>query len=306
MVENIDDVLSVSVILVNYNTCRITQNCIDSIFCKTKDISFEVVLIDNASIDDSKAVFETDKRIKYIYNNENLGFGLANNIGVDNSKGRNVLFLNTDTLLINNAIKILSDFLDNNTSVAACGGNLYDEGMCPVHSYRMFFPSIFGELNNLSNNMLENIIWKNNAQFNYTGEPKAVAYITGADLMIRRSVLDDIGLFSSNFFMYYEETELLYRLKKRNMRVFSVPAAQIQHLEGKSMGSKKYNLDRIFLMDESRYIFYHTCYTLFYSVMANIILVINVCLRFSLLFIRRDKRYKYHMKRLLNLLNLTF
>jgi GT2 family glycosyltransferase len=75
--------MDVSVIIVNYNTCKMTRECIDSIFENTKYITFEIILIDNASIDESKVVFEKDDRIKYIYNQMNIGFGQANNIGLE-------------------------------------------------------------------------------------------------------------------------------------------------------------------------------------------------------------------------------
>lgn len=97
-------------------------------------------------------MFFYDDRIIYKYLPENLGFGRANNIGINLSKGRNVLFLNSDTVLLNNAVKILSDFLDLNLNVGACGGNLYDGCMNPAQSYRMMLPSVAWELNSLFNN----------------------------------------------------------------------------------------------------------------------------------------------------------
>lgn len=298
--------LDVSIIIVNYNTCEITKQCIDSIFLKTRNITFEVILVDNASKDSSKNTFSKDKRIIYIYNDDNLGFGLANNIGVKKSRGRNILFLNSDTVLINNAVKILSDFLDNNLSVSVCGGNLYDEKMNLIHSYRMFFPSIFWEINNISNNLLEQLIWGKNAQVNHTKKPMKVAYITGADLMIKRSCLDIIGLFSEKFFMYYEETELQYRIKKYKYGIYSLPYAKIQHLEGKSFGIKKYNINRILVVDKSRHIFYRLCYSLLYSFLSDLLLIINVFVRYLLLFLIADKRNEYHKKRMLNLFKLMF
>lgn len=98
--------MNVSIIIVNYNTLKITANYIESVFEKTKKIPFEIILVDNASTDGSKEYFEKDQRIRYYYNTENLGFGKANNEGLKYAKGRNVLFLNSDTLLINDAISI--------------------------------------------------------------------------------------------------------------------------------------------------------------------------------------------------------
>lgn len=79
--------LDVSIIIVNYNTLQITQNCIDSVVEKTKGIQYEIILVDNASTDGSKEFFEKDNRVKYIYSEKNGGFGYGNNLGMKIAKG---------------------------------------------------------------------------------------------------------------------------------------------------------------------------------------------------------------------------
>lgn len=241
----------VSVIIVNYNTREMTSECIDSVFKKTTGVFFEVILVDNASTDDSKEFFEKDGRIKYIYNEENLGFGKANNKGIEIASGRNVFFLNSDTILVNNAIKILSDYLDKNKDAGICGGNLYDMEMNPIHSYQMYYPSIKEELNELLNCIPTAIIKSDRSQFNNTGKPKEVAYITGADLMIKKNLVDEYGGFNPIFFMYFEETELCYRIKSAGYQIVSVPEAKIIHLCGKS--TKKTSCNRMFLDSKRKY-----------------------------------------------------
>ena len=85
--------MDVSIIIVNYNTKQLTLDCINSVFDQTKDVSFEIILVDNASVDGSKELFEKDSRIKYIYSNQNVGFGRANNIGFEQAKGKYVFLL---------------------------------------------------------------------------------------------------------------------------------------------------------------------------------------------------------------------
>lgn len=252
--------MDVSIIIVNYNTASVTLNCINSVFEKTEGIDFEVILIDNASTDGSKEVFEADARIKYIYNKQNLGFGQANNKGISIAKGRNILFLNPDTLLLNNAVKILSDYLDNHAKTGACGGNLYDERMRSTHSYFMILPSIMWELNLLSKSSLEKVIWGKSSQFNHSQFPKKVGYICGADLMVKSDVLKQTGAFSPSFFMYFEETELSYRIKKAGYTIFSVPDAKIQHLEGKSFGNSSMSHSRLLYLEKSLSV-YHSMHT---------------------------------------------
>lgn len=283
--------MDVSIIIVNYNTRVLVQNSIESIISKTKDIEYEIIVVDNASVDDSLDIFPNDSRIKYIYNRNNLGFGLANNVGIEIAKGRNVFLLNPDTLLLNNSIKILSDFLDDNPKVGCCGGNLFDENMQPVHSYSMLLPSFMWEMNLLFAHKIEYLIWGKNAQFNYTANPRKVGYICGADMMLRRSVLDQVGCFSDRFFLYYEDTELSYRIKHAGYEIISVPKAKIQHLVGKSMGGKEFNPSRVKFVESGLSSFY----SLHTKGIKRFIIQCMRLLRLNLKFVIYRKRFGYDL-----------
>lgn len=219
--------IDVSIIIVNYNTASMTMECIDSVFRLTEGISYEVILVDNASTDNSKELFSKDDRITYIYNDENLGFGRANNIAIEISRGRNILFLNSDTLLINNAIRILSDYLDSHPKTGACGGNLYNRNGDPEHSFQKLRPSLWSELDALFEGKL---LLGKNTDHNFSNTPFGVSYICGADLMVKSDVLKLTGAFDPVFFMYYEEAELCYRIRRKGFEIDSVPAAKITHL----------------------------------------------------------------------------
>lgn len=248
--------MDVSVIIVNYNTKDLVRNCIESIRKVSAGFTYEIIVVDNASGDGSKQYFQKDPSVRYVYNTENIGFGRANNIGVKIASGRNIFFLNPDTLLINNAIKILSDYLDNNSGVGCCGGNLYNGDMMPIHSYSMMLPSIQWELNLLGGGLIEKVKWGKDAQFNNGKNVREVGYICGADMMVRHSVLDEVGLFSDLFFMYYEDTELSYRIKEAGYEIVSVPEAKIQHLVGKSMGGRAFNPKRVLYVEKGLSVFY--------------------------------------------------
>lgn len=228
--------MDVSIIIVNYNTKTITDNCIASILEKTSGISFEIILIDNASDDGSREFFQNDDRITYIYNEKNLGFGPANNIAVNVAGGRYILFLNSDTLLKNNAVYILCEYLDKHPDSCACGGNLFLPDGKPALSFSRYFPSIYEEINMLFRNIPNRILFGRNERFNNTGRTMSVSQITAADLMVRRSALQEAGGFNPNFFLYYEDTELCYRLKKCG-KLISVPMAEITHLQSTSTKS---------------------------------------------------------------------
>ena len=262
--------MDVSVIIVNYNTKELTSQCIDSIYEKSSGFTFEVILVDNASKDGSKEHFEGDSRITYVYSNDNLGFGRANNLGLERAKGRNILFLNPDTLLVNNAIKILSDYIDTHSDVGACGGNLFNETMAPTISYKRIFPGLLEEFNNLFLHIPEKLWYYKTWSHNSTNRVLSVANISGADLMIRKEILDCVGAFSPDFFMYYEETDLCFRVHRAGYKLVSVPQAQIQHLEGKSFKSAA-DIKRIKVSEDGREIFYRRNYSPLYHKVANCI-----------------------------------
>lgn len=231
----------VSIIIVNYHTSGLIADCVRSIYEKTTGIRYEIIIVDNNSEPDLPEIIgklvknDLTKSIRYIDLPENIGFGRANNEGVKMATGRNILFLNPDTLLVNNAIKILSDFLDQHDRAGGCGGNLLDEEECPIFSYKKFLPGLEWEINELFNNKIQEIIYGNRKHyFNDSEKAKKVGYITGADLMVKMKVIEKIGCFSPEFFMYYEETDLCARIRKAGFILYSVPQAKIIHLESKS------------------------------------------------------------------------
>lgn len=246
--------MDVSIIIVNYNTKALIKKSLQSVFEKTKEICFEVIVVDNASHDGSQQMLKEEfPDVILVESCENLGFGKANNLGAKYACGKYLFLLNPDTILLNNAVKILSDFLNNNLNIGICGGNLYYKDEQPALSYSMFFPSIMWELNILFSCKIERLIYGKNAQFNHTNNAREVAYITGADLMIRTDLFCQLNGFDKNFFMYFEETELTYRVKNAGYKVYNVPQAQIIHLEGQTLSNNWRRKTKIFLDGREKY-----------------------------------------------------
>jgi len=239
--------MDVSVIIVNYNTCVLTRQCIDSVFEKTTGVDFEVILVDNGSTDGSREVFSSDSRITYIYSEENLGFGRANNLGFRQAKGGYLFLLNSDTYLENNAVFLLKKVLAEahadfqNGEIACAGCMLRDAEGNIIHSYGRF-PTM---THTFLSATLYPVLWKlhilsampTSSNYGYDDMSAAVfdvEYITGADLMVRRSVADELGLFDPDFFMYTEETEMQHRYMRAGYRRVICEAPRIVHLEGAS------------------------------------------------------------------------
>lgn len=254
-----DDIVDVSVIIVSYNTKELLRACLNSLYDQTHALDYEVIVVDNHSQDGSLEMLQENFReVVVLALPENIGFGRANNEGIKIARGRNIFLLNPDTLLVNNAIKILSDFLDEHEDVGVCGGNLYTKNLQPTHSYMLRTPSLLGELNNMLLGYLYRWYYGTNIEFNFTEKPIEVGYITGADMMIRKSVLDEVGGFDVDFFMYFEETELSWRIRKAGYRIMNVPHSKIIHLEGQSITLKE-NRENMFLA--SRRLFFQKIYS---------------------------------------------
>ena len=152
-----NDNIDVSVIIVNYNTLELTKACIDSVFEKTHCISFEVILIDNASHDGSREYFGHDKRITYIYSEKNGGFGYGNNLGMKVAKGKYFFLLNSDTLLINNAIYEFFKFAENHDPKTVYGSWLVGDDGSYRTSFFFFYDRSFPQNQNPSAGLLSNM-----------------------------------------------------------------------------------------------------------------------------------------------------
>lgn len=225
--------MDVSIIIVNYNTEKLLQECISSIIDKTENLLYEIIVVDNNSVKSPyKMLSENFPDVVFVPSDENLGFGKANNLGVSYAKGKYVFLLNSDTILINNAIKILFDFSEKNKDgeIGACGGNLFTEDMKPNFSFSMYYPSLFS----IIAYRLHLSFLLNNEVFNTSNNPKEVAIVIGADLLVEKKLYDELQGFDPAFFMYVEDGELQLRIKKKGLKMISVPEAKIMHLQGAS------------------------------------------------------------------------
>lgn len=246
--------MDVTIIIVNYNTRDLTLECLHSIFEKTAGLLFEVIVVDNASSDDSVAKIKQEfSQVTLIESAENLGFGRANNLGFEYSSGDYIFLLNSDTLLINNAVELLWQFLNKHLDIAIVGGQLYEaDGVTTTHSYCYLFPSLLMELDILFRGAITHRIEKKRLKYIVRDGFDTVAYITGADMMLRRSDIHQYGFFDSSFFLYFEETELSYRYHSNGRISVFFPEAKIIHLEGGSFSLPK-NRSKFYLEGRNNY-----------------------------------------------------
>ena len=234
-----------SIIITSYNTREITRNCLDSILksLKKSSLNYEIIVVDNASLDDSvkmlKSLRINDLRI--IENKKNLGFGKANNQAVELASSDYILFLNSDILVLDSAIKELYKFYKQNENmINFLGGKLLNKDMTlqpscgPFYTLPVVFAALFlrGDyysLTRYSPNKLKEVDW-----------------ISGACILTKKQYLQSINGFDENIFMYMDEIDLLYRAKMKNYRVFFYPNARFIHLGSASSGERKYPILQVF------------------------------------------------------------
>lgn len=254
--------MDVSIIIVNYNTKQLTEACLDSIKEKTAGISYEIILVDNASTDGSVDFFKQRNDICFISQQKNLGFGKANNLGIKHATGKYVFLLNSDTYLCNNAIKIFFDYCERNQDklIGAVGCLLKDANLQRTHSFADF-PKIRKVLLARIISPLFKIYGKTYKTLDKDSlikdHPFKVDYVTGADLFIKRSLIEKYGAFDPDFFMYFEETEMQYRLTKAGYSNYILPTPEIVHLEGGSIKkAKKRNVRKMMMIQKSQFLYF--------------------------------------------------
>jgi GT2 family glycosyltransferase len=222
--------IAVSVIVVNWNTKELLRNCLESVYAKTKDLSFEVIVADNASADGSgKMVKETFPQVILLENKQNVGFAKANNQAMKKAKGEYLFLLNSDTLLRNNVCLTLKNFLDSHPQVGAVGPHLFNQdGSLQVSC--SVFPNLRQAFLNL---VLQQPVYGYPPK-DYDKNSFSVETIIGAALMVPRAVFEEVGGLDESYFMYSEDVDWCRRIAQKGYERWYVKEAQVIHFGGKS------------------------------------------------------------------------
>ncbi|NMC36058.1 glycosyltransferase family 2 protein [Candidatus Beckwithbacteria bacterium] len=259
--------IDISIIILNYNTKDITLKCLESVCQSDFDsYSWEIVLVDNASSDDSAKAFKTFKqdhkqiKVTIIENTRNTGFAAGNNKGIRKASGTYILLLNSDVILEKDTIKKQLNFLEKNQDFAAATCKLILQSGKLDPACHRGFPTPWASLTYFAK--LEKLFpttklfggyhqgWKDMTKAHQ------VDVISGAFFLIRKQVLDQVGLFDEGYFMYAEDIDLCLRLKKQGFNIAFNPVSQALHLKGESGRKDK--------QSKSHYYFWETM-QLFYK-----------------------------------------
>jgi len=243
--------VDLSVVVLNFNTSTLLSNCIDSLCKNTRDIRFEIIVVDNNSTEKGSLKlleeFEEHPKItKIIRNTKNLGFANGNNLGIKSSKGRYILLLNSDTLIQSNVLGEMISWMDKNTNVGLSSCSLLNKDNT-VQGSGGYFPTItriFAWMLFIDDiPFVDRLIkpfhpvhgkspfYKGTVQFN---RYRKQDWITGAFFLMRSKVIKDVGVLDENYFMYVEDMDYCFRARKAGWDVVYNPKWSIVHLGGAS------------------------------------------------------------------------
>jgi len=249
-----NNMTDLSIIIISYNTRKLTEDCLNALqtsLKKSQSVSSEIIVVDNASSDDSVAMLRKRSDIHLIINKKNLGFGAANNLGIEKARGRFILFLNSDVIADAVNFKDLIAYMeaDDKIGVLSVRVHLADGSIDPA-SHRGF-PTIWRSFSYYSK--LEFLTQKipllsrlfggyhlahlNRNTIHEIDSPTAAFYLT------RKDILDSVGGFDSAFFMYGEDLDLSYRIKHEGFKIIYYPKFTVIHLKHQS--GLKHHVDSV-------------------------------------------------------------
>jgi len=227
--------MDITIVIVNWNTKDLLRDCLESVYKTIRNITFEIIVVDNASRDNSVAMLgEKFPGVRIIENSENRGFGAANNQAFAVMRGRYALLLNTDTVLTGNAVHELFAFMENHDEAAMAGGQLLNRDGSRQNSIANF-PTVLSLLANTS--LLEYLFPRRFPSKRYVHkEPLEVESVIGACILVRKKAIDEVGMFDERYFFFFEETDWACQMRSAGWKIYHVPSALIYHLQGQSVG----------------------------------------------------------------------
>jgi hypothetical protein len=222
-----------SIILVCWNNKAYLDPCLKSLYESELKFTYDIIVVDNGSTDGSQEMLrEKYPAVKIIENGSNVGLSKASNQGIQATTGRYVFLLNNDTVVNGPSLNMMYDLLESRPDSGAAGGMLLNADLSFQGGYAKF-SNLFEEL--LIATGIGDRLWPWYPSHHKTDHTQVVDWLSSACLIIRRSVLDKVGLLDESYFIYGDETDLQYRMKKAGWNVYHIPQAFTIHYAGKSM-----------------------------------------------------------------------
>jgi GT2 family glycosyltransferase len=292
--------LDVSVVIVSWNTRDILRNCLRSVFEQTREVSFDVCVVDNNSHDGSSEMVRAEfPEVKLIANAENRGFAAACNQGMRIAQARYVLLLNPDTVILEDAISRCLRYADHHADVGVVGCQVLDD-IDRVSPTGFSFPSpwnVFLALSGLSRAFPRSRLfgrpdlgwWERNTE-------QDVDVVTGMFMLVRREAIAQVGMMDESYFVYSEEADWCYRFAQAGWRRVFTPCARIMHLDGGAKSTSQVSSKMFVQMQKSSMIYHRKNLGLVAWSMLKAIYIVSNCVRmiawFILSIVNRDMRMR--------------
>jgi len=232
----------IAIIIINYNSSEFTIKCVESVINHTdSSLKYEIIVVDNASksedyISLQTAIKQLNTEVVTLHRSRfNTGFGGGNMHGVQFANSKYYLFLNNDTLMINDPIKQCYDFMESTANAAVCGPQIENEHgvkQLSFDHFSSFGREVFGK------KFIEIVYQKPKRRKTYNN-PLVVDYVNGSFMFFRAQDFDAVGGFDTNIFLYFEESDVCYRLKKKSRKTYFIPTASYMHYQGQSINKTK-------------------------------------------------------------------
>ncbi len=223
-----------SVILVSFNDRKHLEKCLQSLKDFLLEVDLEIVLVDNNSSDGSPDLIKNKfPEVKLLCASENLGFAKACNLGISASSGEFVLFLNSDTIAEVQALSVLLDEMKRNPSIGAVGPALLSE----QGTYQVSFGKRVDFFSEFIQKGFFNLYYAKKLKSDQT--VREVGWLSAACLLVRRKALEEAGCFDENYFLYFEDIDLCYKIRQEGWTLRFCPQVQISHIGGTSTSAVK-------------------------------------------------------------------
>jgi len=230
-----DQVMLLSIIILNWNGGQVLIDCLESIYARSHRFAFEVIVVDNASTDGSPDRVATEfPQVRLLRNKRNLGFAGGNNRGLEVAQGRCLLLLNNDTIVLNDALEVMLDEMEAHPEVGILGCRLLNPDASLQRSCGIF-PNLLTEF--LDQTMLHRLFPLYKMGHRTYDAPREVDWVTGACMLVRREVYEQVGGLDEGFHMFLEDVDWCMRVRRAGWQVRYTPAARIIHLKGYSSQS---------------------------------------------------------------------
>lgn len=279
--------MDLSIVIVNWNSCEYLKKCLASISSWKEGMAYEIVVIDSGSFDGCGEMLKQDyPYVRFIQCYDNLGFAKSNNEAIKVTKGRDILFLNPDAEIEGDAIETLRLWLNDIPDAGIVGARLLNSDRSIQTSCVQAFPTVFNQA--LDSEVLRKVfpkskLWGMRPLFEERGAPLPVDMVSGACLMIKRSVFEDLEGFSTDYFMYSEDVDLCFKANQSGWKTYYVPMAIVVHHGGGSSSQSRVSEFSSVMMFESRLRFFRKTYGVAYSRVYRMVMQLVSALRVGMM-----------------------